>query len=121
MDDMLKIRAQMIKSRRDSELIDLAGAKRIKELPAALLSARQIEAFSTALRARVLDRTAGFSKRYLRAFVSEIRFDGKRVVMRGKKAALLVAAAQKEMGTTRVPSFEPSWLLDLGSNQGPTD
>jgi hypothetical protein len=43
------------------------------------------------------------------------------VVMRGRKAALLVAAAQKEMGTTGVPSSASNWLLDLGSNQGPTD
>ena len=74
-----------------------------------------------ALRARVFDRTAKFSKRYLREFASEIRFDGKRVVLRGKKAALLAAAAQKEMGTSCVPSFATDWLLDLGSNQGPTD
>ena len=75
----------------------------------------------TQTQSTVLERMAGFSKRYLREFVTEIRFDGKRVVMRGKKAALLTAAAQKEMGTTRVPSFEPNWLLNLDSNQGPTD
>ena len=86
-----------------------------------MLSARQLDTLSTALRARVLDRTAGFSKRYLRELVSEIRFDGKRVVMRGKKAALLAAAAQKEMGTSSVPNSTSNWLLDLGSNQGPTD
>ena len=121
MDDMLKVRAQKLKFRRDAVLIEVAGSKRIKEVPVALLTARQLDAFSTALRARVLDRTAGFSKRYLREFVSEIRFDGKRVVMRGKKATLLAAAAQKEMGTTCVPSSATNWLLDLGSNQGPTD
>ena len=93
----------------------------MKELPVAWLSARQLQAFSTALRARVLDRTAGFSKRYLREFVSKIRFDGKRVVMPDKKALLLITAAQKEKNTTRVPTSEPNWLLDLGSNQGPTD
>ena len=121
MDDMLKVRAQKLKSRRDAVLIEVAGSKRIKELPVALITSRQLDAFSTALRARVLDRTAGFSKRYLREFVSEIRFDGERVVMRGKKATLLAAAAQKEMGTTCVPSSVPNWLLDPGSNQGPTD
>ena len=121
MDDMLKVRAQKLKSRREAVLIEVADSRRMKELPAAMLSTRQLDAFSTALRARVLDRTAGFSKRYLREFVSEIRFDGKRVVMRGKKAALLAAAAQKEMGTKGVPRSEPSWLLNLGSNQGPTD
>ena len=61
------------------------------------------------------------SNLYLREFVSEIRFDGKRVVMRGKKAALLAVAAQKEMGTARVPQFQTKWLLNLGSNQGFTD
>ena len=53
---------------------------------------------------------------YLRIFP-----DGHRVVMRGKKGVLLAAAAQKEMGTAGVPISEPIWLLDLGSNQGPTD
>ena len=73
MDDMLKVRAQKLKSRRDAVLIEVAGTKRMKELPAALRSAGQLDAFSAALRARVLDRTAGFSKRYLREFASEIR------------------------------------------------
>lgn len=79
-------------------------------VPATLLPAKRIDAFSTALRARILDRTAGFSKRHLREFASEIRFDGKRVVLRDKKAALLAAAAQKEMGTTCVPSSASNWL-----------
>ena len=48
-----------------------------------------------ALEARVFDRTAEFSKYYLREFVNKIRFDGTRVVMRDKKAALLAAVEQK--------------------------
>ncbi len=121
MDDMLRDRAQMNKARRDAVLIKIAGTRRQKEMPVSVLTARQLEAFTCALRTRVLDREGGFSKRYLKEFVSEIRFDGKRVLMRGKKAALLSAAAQKEKGTTRVPSSVSNWLLDLGSNQGPTD
>ena len=120
-DDMLKVRVQKLKSRREALLIEVAGTRRMKELPAAMLSAKQLDSFSAALRVRVLDRSAGFSKRYLREFVSETRFDGKRVVMRGKKAALLYAAIQKEKGTTCVPSSATNWHLDLGSNQGPTD
>jgi hypothetical protein len=81
-----------------------------------MLSARQLDSFSSALRARVMDLTAGFSKRHLREFVSEIRFDGKRVVMRSRKAALLAAAAQKELGTTGVPRSEPNWLPKEDSN-----
>ena len=121
MDEMLRDRAQKNKARREAVLIEIAGARRQKEMPVSLLTARQLETFSSALRTRVLDREGGFSKRYLREFVSEIRFDGKRVVMRGKKATLLAAATQKEKGTTMVPISVSNWLLDLGSNQGPTD
>ena len=41
--------------------------------------------------------------------------------MSGKKDALLIAALEKKMGTAAVPTSSPSWLPDLGSNQGPTD
>ena len=43
MDDMLKVRAQKLKARRDAVLIEVAGARRMKELPVAMLSARQLE------------------------------------------------------------------------------
>ena len=76
-DDMLKVRVQKLKSRREALLIEVAGTRRMKELPAAMLSAKQLDSFSAALRVRVLDRSAGFSKRYLHEFVSEIRFDRK--------------------------------------------
>jgi site-specific DNA recombinase len=121
MDDLLRTRAQKLKARRDAVLIEIAGSRRQKEMPSEILSARQLDAFGTALRARVLDREGGLSKRYLREFVSDIRFDGKRVVMRGKKAALMNAAAQKKMGTAGVPTSVHTWLPDLDSNQGPAD
>ena len=90
-------------------------------MPVAMLSPKQVDAFGAALRTKLTDSSSGATKRYLRQFVGEIRFDGKRVVMRGRKAALLAAAAEKEMGAARVPISVPGWLLDLGSNQGPTD
>jgi len=114
-------RAQKHKARRDAVMIEMAQARRQTEMPVSLLTAHQVEAFGTALRTRVMDRESGFSKRYLREFVSEIRFDGQRVRMRGKKATLMAAAAQNEMGTARVPISVPNWLLDQGSNLGPTD
>ena len=80
-----------------------------------------VEAFSHALRARLLEGGAGFPKRYLRHFVTDIRFDGKRETMTGRKAALLEAVAEKEMGTARVPTSSCRWLPDQGSNLGPAD
>ena len=121
MDDTLAGRAQKLKARREAVLIELAGAKRSKEMPLAALSARQVEAFSHAMRLRLLEGGPGFPKRYLRQFVADIRFDGKRVTMAGRKDALLAAAAESEMGAARVPTSSLSWLPDLGSNQGPTD
>ena len=121
MDHTLTDRAQKHKARREAVMIEISQARRQKEMPVAMLTARQVETFGAALRTRVMDPDGGFSKRYLREFVSEIRFDGERVLMRGKKATLMAAAAQKEIGTARVPISVPNWLLDLGSNQGPTD
>ena len=86
-----------------------------------MLTQAHVEAFGTALRARLQAGADGFPKRYLRQFVSEIRYDGKRLMMSGKKDALLMAAMEKKMGTAGVPTSSLSWLPDLGSNQGPTD
>ena len=121
MDEMLRARAQKLKARRDSVLLEMAGASRMKEMPAAMLSAKQLEAFGAAVRSRLTDSASPATKRYLRQFIGEIRFDGQRIVMRGRKAALIAAAAEKEMGTAAVPTSSCGWLLDLGSNQGPTD
>ncbi len=64
-------------------------------------------------------RAASLSQ--LPQFVSDVRFDGKRLTMSGKKDALLMDALEKKVGTTEVPTSSLSWLPDLGSNQGPTD
>jgi site-specific DNA recombinase len=90
-------------------------------VPIAALNQRRLDDFATVLRGRLLDRSGGFSKRYLRQLFSEIRFDGKRVTMQGGKAALLGAALEKETGTARVPTSGIDWLPDQGSNLGPAD
>lgn len=96
---------------RDSSLGEPA-----KEMPVAMLTASQLDAFTGALRTRLLDREGGLSKRYLRKFLSEIRFNGKKVLVRGKKAALLAAAEQKEMGTARVHTSVPNRLPRLAEH-----
>ena len=121
MDATLTARAQKLKSRRESLMIDLAGVRRAKEMPASMLTQANVDAFGSALRARLRAGEGGFPKRYLRQFVSDIRYDGKRLTMTGKKDALLMSALEKKMGTAGVPTSSLSWLPDLGSNQGPTD
>ena len=121
MDDTLTARAQRLKGRRDALMIEMASARRSKEMPVSALNAAHVEAFGVALRARLQAGAGSFPKRYLRQFVSEIRYDGKRLTMSGRKDALLVAALEKQMGTAGVPTSGLSWLPDQGSNLGPTD
>ena len=121
LDDVLTTRAQKLKGRRDALMIELAGVRRSKEMPAASLTQATVDAFGAVLRARLQTDAGSFPKRYLRQFVSEIRFDGRRLTMSGRKDALLIAALENKMGTARVPTSSLSWLPDLGSNQGPTD
>ncbi len=98
--EMLRARAQKNKTRREAVLIEFAGVRRQKEMPALMVTARQLDAFTCALRTRVLDREGGFSICYLREFVSEmgipvyrdqrfrsseIRFDGTQVPSRCSK------------------------------------
>jgi site-specific DNA recombinase len=120
MNDTLSDSAQKLKGRRYAILLEIAGAKRAKEVPLAAITGAQIDAFSTALRSRLLEGGSGIAKRYLRQFVGEVRFDGKRLSMRGRKASLLSAVAEREMGTARVPTSSQSWLPVLALNQGPT-
>jgi hypothetical protein len=91
-------------------MIDLAGLRRSKEMSAAMLTQSHLDAFATALRARLQSGEGGFPKRYLRQFASDIRFDGKRLTMTGRKDALLMAAMNKKMGTAGVPTSGLSWL-----------
>jgi site-specific DNA recombinase len=121
MDDTLTARAQKLKGRRDALMIDLAAARRSKGMQIAALSGAHVEAFGAALRSRLQEGAGSFPKRYLGQFVSEIRYDGARLTMSGRKDALLAAALDKKEGTARVPTSSLSWLPDLGSNQGPTD
>ena len=122
MDEMLGQRVKTLKARRETMLGEMARSKQGDASPLSVLSNAQITAFAAGIRSRLLAGSDGFPKSYLRTLVSEITFDGEKVFMQGRKAAALEAAAGKKMGTTQVvPIFGNGWLLDLGSNQGPTD
>ena len=121
MDGTLQDRAQKLKARRESILIEMAGTRQQKAIPLDKINAGQIQAFGDAMRIKLMDRENGFSKQYLRLLVNEIRVSGDEIKMTGSKAALVHAVLQKKMDTMEVPSFVQSWLPDLDSNQGPAD
>jgi site-specific DNA recombinase len=121
MDGTLQERAQKLKARRESILVEMAGTRRQGAMPLDKINAGQIKAFGDAMRAKLLDRENGFSKRYLRLLVNEIRVSGNEIKMTGSKAAIVYAVLQKKLDTELVPSFVQPWLPNLDSNQGPAD
>ena len=121
LDGSLQERAHKLQARRQDILMELAGLRQKKAMPLNQLTAKQLNAFSMAMRTRLLDRSSAFGKEYLRLFVNEIRLTGKRVEISGSYGALAQGIAQMKTGTDVVPAFIPVWLPDLGSNQGHTD
>ncbi len=122
MDETLQHRSHKLQARRQEILLEIAGLKRQRNLPTDLLKPQNINAFSTALRSKLLDRNSRFGKEYLKLLVNEIRIKGDEAEISGSYAVLAGAIAETKKGTLgRVPTFASNWLLDLGSNQGHTD
>ena len=120
LDAHLQQRSHRIQARRQEVLTQMAGYKRRQQMPT--IKPKQIDLFCQALRMKLKEGKPGFSKQYLRYFVSEIRVTGNQVVMTGSNAALATAIAETKKGTScEVPKSVFGWLPDLGSNQGPTD
>jgi len=101
-------------------LIHVAGYRRQQQLPD--IKQNQFEAFTKALRSKLLDRSSGFGKEYLKLLVSEIRINGHQAEITGSYSALAHAIDESKMDSLdRVPRFVPNWLPDQGSNLGPAD
>ena len=79
---------------------------------------RHIEAFSTAIRAKLKD--AAFAKRYLHLLVDEIVVSRDEATMKGSYGTLARAVAGMKKGTSEeVPSFMFDWRARDDSNVRP--
>ena len=121
MDETLQHRSHKLQTRRQEILLEIAGLKRQRDLPTYLLKPQNINAFSTALRSKLLNRSSRFGKEYLKLLVNEIRINGNEAEISGSYAVLAGAIVETKKGALKVPTFASNWLLDLGSNQGHTD
>ncbi len=121
-DDALSGRAQKLRTRRQDLLLAIGRASNAPTATLGSLKQRDVAAFSAALRAKLLDRTSGFGKRYLRALVSSVTLTRRKVLIAGPKSALGAAAESYVAGTpSLVPSYVPKWLPETGSNRRPSD
>ena len=122
LDDVLRDRTDKLQARRQAILAEIAGLKTKTTLPGNLLQSHHIDAFTKALRAKLLE-SGVFAKEYLRLLVDEIRVNKQDVKLTGSYGALAQAVVGVgNLGNSHgVPRFAPNWLPDLGSNQGHTD
>ncbi len=100
-------------------MIQVAGYRRQQQLPE--IKQNQLEAFTKALRTKLLDIKSGFGKEYLKLLVSEIRIKGNQAEITGSYSALAHAVAEtKKHSLERVPSFVPNCLRALQQHGGCT-
>ena len=115
LDATLTDRAQKLQAQRQAILTEIAGLRRVKQMPVEALSGKQVQTFSSALRDRLLNRESGFGKKYLKLLVEELRYTKGEILMRGNYAALARAVGDGKRGTPLggVPTSDLDWLPSL--------
>jgi site-specific DNA recombinase len=120
LDETLGKRVQTLKAAKDSTLIELAGARSQQQIPALRILPSNIEAFSKAMRKRLLENGTDFAKRYLQVLVEEIVVRGSEATIRGSYEKLGMAVTGEKKGTSEeVPSFIFDWRARSDSNARP--
>ena len=120
MDGTLTDRANKLQAQRQALLTELAGLRRLKQMPMDALGPKSVAAFTAALRERLLGQDRTFGKRYLKLLVEEIRYQDKQLVMKGSYAAVGRVIGHREQGTPGgVPCFGMDWLPGQDSNLRP--
>ena len=120
-ESLVQQRARKLATRRQEILIELGNLRQRESLPLVTLKPGYAEAFTDVLR-ETLVSDKRLAKRYLRLLVAEIRLTGHELKMTGTYAALAQAVVQTKLSALGgVPSFDPKWLPDQGSNLGPAD
>lgn len=84
-------------------------------MPLDVLGEMRVQAFTKVLRERLIEKDRGFSKKYLKLFVDEIRCLDRQLVMKESYAVLAKMAGENKKGTPEsgVPSFGLGWLRHL--------
>jgi site-specific DNA recombinase len=121
MDASLTERANKLQAQRQALLTELASIRRLKQMPMEAFGPKNVVAFTKALRERLLGQDRTFGKRYLKLLVEEIRYQDKRLVMKGSYAAVgrVVGEGQLDTPNRKVPCFGMDWLPGQDSNLRP--
>ena len=98
LDSTLTERANKLQAQRQALLTDMAGLRRLKQIPVEALGEKKIHAFIRALRERLLEKDSVFSKKYLKLLVEEIRYQNRQLVMKGSYTALVRMVGENKKG-----------------------
>jgi DNA invertase Pin-like site-specific DNA recombinase len=99
MDSTLTERANKLQAQRQGLLTEIAGLRRLKQMPLEALGEKKIHAFTMALRERLFEKDRVFSKKYLKLLVEEIRYQNRQLVMKGNYSALARVVGESKRGT----------------------
>jgi site-specific DNA recombinase len=115
MDSTLTERANKLQAQRQGLLTEIAGLRRLKQMPLGVLGEKKIHAFTAALRERLLEKDRVFSKKYLKLLVEEIRYLNRQLVIKGSYTALACVVGESKRGTpqSEVPTFGLDWFACL--------
>ena len=121
MDETLTARAAKLQAQRQALLTEIAGLRRLKQMPVDALGGKMVQAFTKVLRERLLEKDRTFSKNYLKLLVDEVRYLDKQLVMKGSYAVLVRMVGESKKGPPQsgVPSFGLDWLPGQDSNLRP--
>lgn len=109
LDETMQPRVQQAEAGREAELVEMAGLRRLQQLPSEQVLPSQVEAFSKVVRAKLRDRGSPFARDYLRAVVDSVVVDGDTATISGSNARLVAAIVGKKTGTDQVPNLIPDW------------
>ncbi|WP_442919035.1 recombinase family protein [Methylomonas sp. 11b] len=118
-DDSTKERLHKLKAERENLLIEISAIRRHQSIPTTSINQNQIDAFCRALKTRLLDRSSGFGKGYLKLLVDEVRIDGKQAIMQGSYENLAYAVGSSKEASEEVPTFMRQWRPGDDSNVRP--
>jgi hypothetical protein len=120
MDSTLTERASKLQAQRQALLTEIAGLRRLEQMPVEALGEKQVRAFTTAFRERFMEKDRMFNKKYLKLLVEEIWYQNKQLVMKVSYAAVAKMVRESKQGNRGgVPCFGQDWLPGQDSNLRP--
>lgn len=102
-------RSHSLRTRKQDITLEMASLRGKKEMPLKNLNPKHLAEATAALKAILLDKEGGFSKKYLKAIVRVITVKGRTARIEGDNGDLVKVIKSGRERVDTVPSIAPSW------------